>query len=438
MRRMVLGTVLVAATLASVPAEALMLLVQGSGGGARTEKPAPPTPPAPPVPPEPDAGPRLKGQLRTGLPSVSLDANEERVGDILWEIAEQAGLDLLVSAPRTFLRQRLTIRLNDRPVGQALEAVLSTTQLEAEARGNMITVRARPGAMPDVEAIMERVRTNVGKRPNVGDPELVVFGQPLEVALGETVAEAVVVGGPLTVRGHVTGDAVAIGGPVLVESEAIVDGDVVSLGGPIEVREGAIVKGDKVALSGPIGNLGGLIASASHGDLPDFFDFFGIAWTVVRFLTLFVLALLLMSFVPERVKRVRTFLVARPGASAAAGFAMLIGIGPLSILLLITIIGIPLVFVAFFLLASFMVMGITAFMLLLGERLPILQGRKTPLLAMLMGLGLVILIDFLPFVGTLLVFIVSFIAGGAALLSRFGGEPKVPPTVAATVATAES
>jgi hypothetical protein len=269
----------------------------------------------------------------------------------------------------------------------------------------------------------------------------VSLGGPVLVDADEEVFDAIALGGPLTVRGKVRGDAIALGGAVTLEPAAIVDGDVVALGGPVRVAARATVSGDVTAIGGSVdidpeatvegqqlrvgGSLGGLISGLVHSmagarEVPPFA--LRALWHVMHAVVLVVVALLVLAFLPERVERVRGFLTTRPGASALGGLAIAVGFVPVIVLLCVSIVGIPLVPVVLVAVAALLAMGITAAATWLGDRLPLLEGRKSPFVALLLGVAVLTLVDLIPIVGGLAVIVLAFAAGGAALFSRFG-EP---------------
>jgi hypothetical protein len=147
---------------------------------------------------------------------------------------------------------------------------------------------------------------------------------------------------------------------------------------------------------------------------------FAVLGTLLRMMTLLIIGLLLITFLPEHIANVRGFLDGKPGHAALAGFAVLVGFIPLCILLAVTLVGIPLIPVAALVLAALVVVGLTAFSTWLGYRIPVFEGRKSVIGALLIGLVVLTLVDLIPVVGTILVTLVGFFAGGAVLLSRFG------------------
>jgi hypothetical protein len=384
---------------------------------------------------------RVQGKAPTN-PALDLDADDESVKDLLTTVSDDAKWDLVIAAPDSMVRPHLTLKLHRKPALEALNMVLEASGLAGEFSGDVLTVRPGPAASsaplagrieqgreasPDEAAHMP----GVWRSHNREQDERVAFGEALLVEQGETVRSVVAIGGPLTVRGHVREDAVAIGGDLVAEPGARIDGDAVAIGGKLDLRPGALVRGDRVNVGGPFGGVARVVSRAVRGDVSvAALLALSIFSALVRGLIVFIVALLLLTFVPERVQRVRTYLVENTGRSALMGLALLLGTLPLIALLCVTIVGIPLVPVVVVILLCLAALGLTALLTFIGDRLPLFVGRKTPLGAMLIGLVLFILVDLVPVLGVMLIFVASLVAAGAALLARFGSEPKAPSSTA--------
>lgn len=379
----------------------------------------------------------LEGAWPDTTPLVSIDVRQGTVAAALGEIAERAHWDLVLLDAERLADAPLTVRVTDRPAHVVLGVVLRDSGLRARLEDGILTVEATAAAGDGDVVLKDRIRHKIrGAAKGRHDrDDRTSMGRPMRIEVGEEVGDAVAIGAPLTVAGHVRGDAVAVGGPLKLEGTAVIEGDAVAVGGPLDADPGAVVHGDRVAMSGVAGDLArAVIDFTVDGDdvnfrLPWFLMGFGAA--LLRALALFVLGLLLLTFAPERVARVQTYLTGRPGASALGGIAVVAGFVPLVILLAITIIGIPLIPVAVLAVVALVVLGLTAFVTWLGERIPVLAGRKSRIGAMALGVVLLLLVDLVPFVGTALVLLVGFFAAGAALLSRFGSQSKAgaaPPS----------
>ena len=397
--------------------------------------------------------PRLSGTWPDPIPNVTLDLEDESVGSALSELADKAGWSLAFTGSSAAAGQEITLKVQNRPATEALKVLLDAADLEAKLNGGILVVKAKNGADTNVDGTVQLPMGDIKVKIKAGDgseldsthfkfkhkkqhkDDRVVVGSSGSVGVDEAVGDAVAVGGSMTVQGHVHGDAVAVGGSVVLEPTASVDGDAVAIGGEVDVEDGATLKGNRVSIGGSLGGLVSGLANMGmrHSLIPSFV--FGILSTILRALVLLVLGLLLLAFMPERIENVREFLRLRPGHSTLAGLGLLLGILPFCLLLVVTIVGIPLVPVALLILAAMMVIGSTAFSVWLGYRLPILQAKKTPVMAMLVGLGLCTLVDLIPLVGSAILAIVAFAAAGATLLSRFGkNRPEgaaTPPAPAA-------
>ncbi|MEK7705436.1 MAG: hypothetical protein AAB426_10790 [Myxococcota bacterium] len=418
------------------------LLAARAALAAPTEVALPPPVVEAPIVPAAPASP-LVGDWPPRTPTVSIDVKGGTLAAALGEITERAHWDLVLVDPEGLADKSLTVRLSDRPAHVVLGVVLKDSGLQARLEQGILTVEEAP-AGDEGPVLKGRIRDKIrgaAKGRHSHRDDRVAVGRPVRVEAGEEVGDAVAIGGPLTVAGHVRGDAVAVGGPLTLEAGAVVNGDAVAVGGPLEADPGAVVLGDRVAVSGPVGSLARTVVNFTvdgddvHVSLPWFLIGFGA--TLLRAVALFVLALLLLTFAPERVARVHDYMTERPGPAMLGGIAIVAGFVPLIILLAITIIGIPLIPVAVFTVVALVVLGLTSFVTWIGERVPVRKGKKTPVGAMAMGVGILALVDLVPFVGTALVVLVGFFAAGAAMLSRFGSPPKtsnVPPSSGAVAA----
>ena len=201
-----------------------------------------------------------------------------------------------------------------------------------------------------------------------------VFGRSLTIGADETVDKAVAIGGSVTIAGHVRHDAVAIGGSVTILPGASVGGDSVAIGGAVSVAEGATLEGDNVSLGGAIPTTVGSMTSWVVGG-PHMLSMFRFVSRLTRAVLLLIVALLIAVAFPGALTRIEAYLVNRPGLSALAGGAILLGFVPLCVLLAVTIIGIPLIPVAVMLLVALFLFGFTVSAAWLGERLPFLRGK---------------------------------------------------------------
>ena len=290
------------------------------------------------------------------------------------------------------------------------------------------------------------------------------FGSDLTVGVGERVQEAVVVDGDVVIRGEVVRDLVSILGSARLGSTAQVGGDVVVLVGPLTVESGARVGGDVVAILGSLeapsdfSPGGSVVSLASISEvglfgaiLPWLSD--GLAqgrpivpnlpwvWGIVLVLALVYLGI---NFIFEGpVRKCAGALSDRPLTTCLAGVLVLLLIAPVSFLLAISIVGLPVI--------PFMWCGILAAALIgrtgvarwIGARVLPEQSpgnRLEALRSLGIGLAVVILLYMVPLLGFATWAVVGVVGLGAAattfVRSLRNEQPRQaprqdPPTLAA-------
>ncbi len=453
-------------------ASLVLLVIAASAASAQPEhQPASTQPAAPanaPTQPAPSpASPPATDDLR-----VTLDLRDASVRAVLEAIAEQTGLSLIITDTESVDEHLVALRVKNLPLDEILPTLADESGLTIEHRGSALVVTSkstpskrhgrhripRPPAPPSVTSPSipsdrsfvidldgdgeHHVTGNV--TIDVGEDERFAMGSDAVVEAGETVSEATVIGGTLTVRGHVEGDAVAVGGAVHLEPGALVDGDVVAVGGWVTTAKDAQIGGDAVSVGGLVqteseasiagdriqvgGRIGGvmlgLIGLASGAPFG-----FGIAMELMRAALFLGTAVLLVTYWPARVTAVRVYLVQRPGLSVLAGVALAVGVLPICFVLMLTLVGIPLVPVVLAGVTLLYIVGTTALAAWIGDKLPFLRTRKTPLIAVLLGVAMLAFVKAVPYFGTLVALFASIAATGAAVVTRAGQPPAAPPPV---------
>lgn len=189
-------------------------------------------------------------------------------------------------------------------------------------------------------------------------------GADVHVASGERVRELVVVFGDATIEGTVARDVAVILGTLHLAGTADVGGDVALIGGDLVVDSGAVVEGDLAVIGGsgdipatfsPGGDqvvLGpGLPFQKLGGVVPWFTDGLLLArpivpslpwiWVVVALAALLYLGI---NFVfEEPVRSCADVLSRKPLTAGLSGILVLLLVGPISLVLAISVIGIPVV-----------------------------------------------------------------------------------------------
>ncbi len=292
------------------------------------------------------------------------------------------------------------------------------------------------------------------------------IGQDFTLGEGETVRDATVIFGTARISGEVTGDMVVVLGEVRLTNTAVLDRDLVVVGGSLIVEPGAVVRRDLVVVGSgfdvPDGFTSGreqvvigpplvgerirrllpwLTAGLLWGRL--IVPTFALSWVVVAifFGLYFILNLLFES----PVRACTTILRDRPLSSFLVGLLVLLLVGPVSVILVASVIGIavlPFLLCALLLCALF---GKLATMRWIGSSLvgdgdP--DGRRQATRAFAVGFAILTLMYMVPVLGIVVWASLSvFGLGGATMAFLLGLRreqpkparpmppvPPVPPT----------
>jgi len=247
---------------------------------------------------------------------------------------------------------------------------------------------------------------------------------------GEVDGDVVVVAGKLDVEGKVNGSIVGVMTPIVLGDHAVIDGDLTNVGGRLDKGE-ADVNGSTVNVS-PMGlNLPGMNWLDWGG--------FGAAWlfpwwTILKLFLFFVAALVLAALVPDRIR-----LMSEETPVRLAFLFGLLGYTLLAmtqVVLCVTLIGIPIAILVYFVFLILKWMAMCAIFHYVGGRLARSFGRQTSFLgAILLGLAPFALVRLLPFcVGSIVWFLVEIVAFGLLIITRLGTRPMgVVPVPAAAV-----
>ncbi len=244
---------------------------------------------------------------------------------------------------------------------------------------------------------------------------------------GDVTGDVTSWGGDITVRGHVGGDVVSYAGRVTVDPSAHVDGSVLAAGGQLEGTTTQVAgeafgeSGDGKAFASvvtlfmPPSSKSTPISSVSN-------IFFGFLVTV--FLTAF--SLLWAALWPRRMAVTTATLRDLPQRSFGLGLlstlVLAAAVLPLTALLTVTIIGLPVIIVLLLLLQLPYIYGFATMVQALGgdcSPAAIISG-PTALIALGMAALVGIVTAFLPLAGVALFYVLASPGVGAAVLSRGG------------------
>ena len=403
-----------------------------------------PKAPLPPIPPIPPAGFHFNFDTSgRALPRFTEKARAVSTVELLHRIAQRAGWSMTVVGspketvdidvkdvdPREALRQVLKqsgtmgVLKNDKLVVVATgDAHTAGMLVERSGAKKMVIVQGT--GLPQTEPPQTQSR-NRGKHGN----DLVhMFQGDLIVPEGRVVqGDVVCVGGSVELSSGtvVQGDVVAVGGSVTVDEGALVMGQAVAVLGTVDVARGAQVMGEHVNVG--VGKLFGSSTPRRHGRLTSLGPF-GLFPTVALFALIYLIGLVVLRMWPDRVRNVGFAMFENPVRSFTVGFLCWLLLLPLVVLLAISIVGIPLIPLLPVIIFLSIVIGLSSFAMRIGESMPAGPGQRfVPPAALGMGMGVLLLVAFVPWLGVSLLALLQFFALGASVGSRFGRA--LPPHV---------
>ena len=383
----------------------------------------------PPPPATPGKSGRL--QIRMGddsdadLPAFSESGHNVAAVDVLHGIARRAGWSLTIVGVG---KDRIDVDLKDVDPRDAAREVLKASGSMAVLRHGKLVVVPAPESKTAgtlVERVKRKERRTRGTR--AGHHDMVrVFQGDLVVPSGTVVQGDVVnVGGSIELEPNsvVQGDAVSILGSTTVDQGAVVLGDAAAVLGEVDVERGGQVMGEHVQVG-----LGKLFRRSHRHSVLSNAGPFGFFPTLALFAVVYLVGLLVLRVWPERVRQVGYALFEQPLKSFLVGFLCWLLLLPLCLLLVISVVGIPLVPLLPVMIFLAITMGMCAIALRVGESLPAGPGQRfVPPAAMGMGILVLLLLAFVPWLGVPLLALVQFFALGAAVSSRMGRA--LPPHV---------
>ena len=401
---------------------------------------------------------------------VTVSVDRVAASEALRVAAESVGLGLVARLPEDPL---VSLHVRDASLREVVAAVLGDAEVEVERTPRLLILRPVPvgsvpgtvgasGGKPDAGMGSPSASGRGGPEmppappepPLLPAPNRETFGQDIIIRAGERVGEVVTMGGDARVEGEVVGGVVTMGGDVDVRPGGIVHGDVVSMGGDVRVRERGTVHGDIASMGGEVrieeqANVRGAQVAAGawprdsdihvslfngedHDEEPSAIaEWFGDALSsAVRHALLFMLGLILLGAAPERLGSMQRAIVRAPLRSMATGLLGLVLAAVLSVVLVITLVGIPGALVVVLLSFVAAAVGLATVASVVGALLPVAWGKNRPVVQLAIGIGGLFLLSLLPVIGTVTSMVTLFFGFGAVVLTRFGKSdlhPVSPP-----------
>jgi hypothetical protein len=266
-----------------------------------------------------------------------------------------------------------------------------------------------------------------GPVPIGNNADQIVLTGRLVVTADETVDAAVIFNGPALVEGTVRDALVVLNGDA--EVTGTVRQDVVVLNGDLVVRSGAEVGGDLVTQSSPQVEEGATVRGEQKSVATEFnIDEVGfggrVVWWIGYSVSVLILGLLLLAFAPQLFREVRNTVRTRLGASIGWGVGLffLLPIG--SVLLLVTVVGIPLGLSLLLALAFIYTLGYVVATVAVGNL--IMRTSSSRWVVFLVGWIALRLLALIPVVGGLLWFLGSVWGLGLLAVAIHGRSTDTP------------
>ncbi|MBX7114349.1 MAG: hypothetical protein K1X64_08470 [Myxococcaceae bacterium] len=293
----------------------------------------------------------------------------------------------------------------------------------------------KEAAMERAAALKEHAEEMAEHTAGGANAQRASFGGPIVVKAGERVESAVAFGGNVTIEEGATveDDAVAFGGDVVLEKNSRVEGDAVSWGGQVRRADSAKVGGQIVSMGeGAIGNklansafkMSGPAVNPKNVAAEAGATFAGF---LLQFALTFGLGFLFLMLTPQRIKTMEADITRGPAQVGLAGLLGALLLIPITIGLVVTLIGIPVALVMWLLLPIVLAMGFTAVANVVGMHLPFGRARRTQALVLALGILVVQALSYIPVVGTLVGLTAAIVSFGTLIRTRLGSRGQGQP-----------
>lgn len=249
--------------------------------------------------------------------------------------------------------------------------------------------------------------------------DLVKIGGDVEVKKATTVNDAVVIGGDLEISGDVLGDAVVFFGDVTVRNGAKVAGSTIAIFGKIFKEPDAVVSKDvfELSINKIISNMSNTSCSIPVMGMGAFWMF--LVTVSIGFLALFLLIAILFT---GNIGAVSYYAESRMLKSFYYGILVSILVIPLTLFLLISIVGIPIIPLLMIVISAATLFGYAAMCQLIGLKFfKAFKKKGVPMFwEVVVGFAILFFVVMIPVLGWLIKTVVWMIGLGATIATKFG------------------
>jgi len=247
----------------------------------------------------------------------------------------------------------------------------------------------------------------------------IVLNGTIEVLRGEEAENVFIVNGDAIIAGHVKGNVIALSGDIVVSGQ--VDENVIAINGQVRVLPTAEISGDVRSSDQPIVASGAQVdGNIEETNFLNVFDVIGaifyIIWWIALTISLGLLGLLFLWLAPRGAEAAVNVARKRVGPSIGIGLAMFFLLPLVGFVILFTIIGAPLGFIALFAMAPLVALGYVTSAFFLGR---LILKNANRFLAFLLGWGILRIAELFPVLGHLLSFAAIVYGLGALTIAAW-------------------
>ncbi|MFW6139819.1 MAG: hypothetical protein ACOC5S_00510 [Acidobacteriota bacterium] len=270
-------------------------------------------------------------------------------------------------------------------------------------------------------SILAQERTTIKNNIYVAEDEVQdnVFSFGGEIIIKGKIKESVVsFGGTILVEGEVGKDVFGIGSDIQLKSNSLIGSDVVCIGGSLNKEPGSTIRGDTIYFKAPQ-------EIFSKGIFTSRFYPFAFFFKLITSFIWLILAIVLAFVLPRQISYASDQIKESFGAIIGTGLLSLvifIAFCLLSALLSLLIIGIPILLSLILLAVVLKIFGNVVLFHFAGNSISKLTGSKHPslLISIFLGFILITLLTIIPIFGAALSFILTAVAWGVAVRTKFG------------------
>jgi hypothetical protein len=246
------------------------------------------------------------------------------------------------------------------------------------------------------------------------------------VASGESRGLVVVIDGDARIAGYAA-SVFVIDGRVIIEGGTV--GELGVLNGTVEARDGSVVTGNVTLIDAEIERApGAVIRGTIQRDtsyrLGEGLRIFGLIFGLGYAIAVIIGGIVVAAVAPRQARYIGSVIADEPGRSMLAALVAWIALPILAVVAMVTIIGIPLgIAILVFLMPALAFVGYLLFGIRLGDfMIEKIRGQREsdrPYLAVLLGIGALVVVGWVPVLGSLVSFLAACIGSGAIALAAW-------------------